>query len=47
VTITPEAVLQVMQVAILTAIFFRLGSHGAQIESVKDRVMRLEGKSNG
>lgn len=40
--ITPEAVLQVAQVAILTGIFFRLGRHGAEIEGVKHRVERIE-----
>lgn len=40
--ITAEAVLSVAQLAVLTAIFFRLGRHGAEIESVKNRVGRIE-----
>ena len=41
-TVTPEAVLQVAQIAILTGIFFRLGSHGAKLEGMETRVKRIE-----
>jgi hypothetical protein len=41
-TITAEAILQIVQVGILTGIFFRLGSHGAKIESMDTRVKRIE-----
>ena len=43
-SISPETVLQVAQVGILTGIFFRLGRHGAEIEGMKNRVGRIEEK---
>lgn len=44
--ITPEAVLSIAQVALLTGIFFRLGRHGAEIEGVKNRVGKMEERLN-
>lgn len=41
-TITPEAVLQVVQVAVLTGIFMRMGKFGEAITNLKARVTRLE-----
>lgn len=43
-TLTVEAVLQVVQVGVLTAIFFRLGRHGAKLENMEFRVRRVEEK---
>ncbi len=41
-TVTPEAVLQVAQICVLTGIFLRLGRFGEAIENLKNRVTRLE-----
>lgn len=41
-TFTPEAVLQIAQIAILTGIFRRLGVLGEATASLKQRVTRVE-----
>lgn len=43
-TITPEAVLQVVQIVILSGIFIRIGAHGASIKSHAHRISNLEGR---
>lgn len=41
-TVTPEAIIQVVELGVLTGIFLRMGKFGEAIESLKRRQAKLE-----
>ncbi|MEJ5217104.1 hypothetical protein WG622_02535 [Cognatishimia sp. D5M38] len=43
-TITPEAVIQVIELGVLTGIFYRMGRFGAEISAHDGRIDKLESK---
>ncbi len=43
-TVTPEAIIQLIELGVLTGIFMRIGAHGEAIGGLKRRVTKLEDK---
>ena len=43
-TITPEAIIQVIEIGVLAGIFHRMGRFGAEIEAHDGRLNKLETK---
>lgn len=41
-TVTPEAIIQVVELGVLTGIFMRMGKFGEAIGSLKARLTKLE-----
>lgn len=44
-TVTPEAIIQVIELGVLTGIFYRMGRFGAEIEAHEGRIEKLETKT--